>query len=266
MRRNFSNKMKIYHVRTLVIVFSWLIGASTLTACGQISGSTTSASSSSKQPTVASSSTKAASAFKGVTWSNVQLPGKNLVLSGFKANTACEMKPYSTSKTNALIYYFELDHKAYAVVPGVCSTVNQSPVSFFLFAAQSIGQPKLEEVIYEGNLGVGKLTTAVPTASIARTKPHPWLGYFNWNWLDFDRKGLAINAVNGIQLSGDTLTIYGKVIPPNAKSPLPYASGKGLVAASYLYRWDGSLFRFLKSTAGVPPVSLYRSQMTRPKN
>ena len=249
--------MKIYPVRKLIIVSSWIMGASTLTACGQMSGSTTSTSSSSKQPTVASNSTQAASAFKGVTWSNVQLPGKNLILPGFKANTACDMKPYSTGKTNVLVYYLELDRKAYAVVPGVCSTVNQSPVSFFLFAAQSIGQPKLKEVIYEGNLGVGKLTMAVPTASIARIKPHPWLGYFSWNWSDFDRKGLATNAVNGIQLSGDTLTISGKVIPPNAKSPLPYASGKGLVTASYLYRWDGSLFRFIKSTAGIPPLSLY---------
>jgi len=140
-------------------------------------------------------------------------------------------------------------------VPGECSTVDQSPISFFVYQVNSSNDPVLKEVVHEGNLGYQKLTSAVPTASMAESKLQPWVGLFTWQGLT--TKTPSSRAVSGLSLSGNVLTIYGKTVPRNASSPLPYASGKGLVTTQYVFRWDSNVFRFVKSTAGFTPISLY---------
>ena len=227
----------------------------TLSACGTTQTQVSSTSKSGFTNQTWSISEKASAAFKYVNWTNINLPGKSLSLPGMAANVTCKMSPMlAYASKNVVVYWFNAAGQSLAIVPGKCATVNQSPVSFFLYQGVSKPIPKLLEVIYEGNLSASLLTHAVPTASVAALQPHPWVGLFEWN--ASGTVSSSRSALPGIRVKNERVLISGLVIPKGGTPPIPASSIKGMVTTTYTYRWSNGLLRFVGSTAGVSPVVL----------
>jgi hypothetical protein len=192
-------------------------------------------------------------AFAKVDWEKLPLPGKDLVSPGMLPTAFCDMSPVEVwpSKKTVVFYLKGFGNKPLAVLPVTCAAYNQSPISFLVYQGVLGHQPKLLEVLYEGELFKQLLTNGVPTASVAAQKPYPWSGLFIWNGPGggpgLNRKELSF------AVSGRMLTIGGLVVPANGRPPYSGDTTKGYVFAKYSYIWTRGLFRFMSSTAGVPP-------------
>lgn len=193
-------------------------------------------------------------AFAGVEWDKVPIPGKDLVSPGMLPTASCDMSPVRLWPSNKTVAFYltGFGNRPLAVVPVECAAYNQSPISFLLYQGVLGRQPKLLEVLYEGNLFGRLLTNRVPTASVAAQKPHHWSGLFIWNGpgsrFGLNRKELSF------AVSGSALSFGGLVVPVNGTLPYAGDSTRGYVFARYTYVWTGDLFRFVSSSAGVPLV------------
>lgn len=192
--------------------------------------------------------------FANVDWANVPLPGWSEIPPGMGATSTCGMSALATSSgSGRLVYYLTgFSPGPLAVVPAQCQHLNQSPLTFFLFKSTAGTQPKLFEVLYEGNFGAQVLDTSVPVASLAATTPEGWSGLFYWNGLTAPQGSVGKDA--GLAVARNELYLSGKVIPKGGQPPIPSFSTKGLVGTRYIYQWLDGRFRFMKATEGVTPV------------
>ncbi len=197
-------------------------------------------------------------AFSNVNWSTVPFPGKHLVSPGMLPNAYCDMAPVRLwpSKGVAAYYLEGFGNEPLAVLPIECDAYNQSPISFVVYQSLLGHQPKLLEVLYEGNLAPRLLTSRVPTASVAAHNPHGWSGLFIWNGPG-SRFGLNHKELS-LAVSDHTLSLGGLAIPANGTLPSAGDSKKGYVFAKYTYIWTHGSFRFESSSAGASPVAPVR--------
>ena len=214
-----------------------------LSACGSVTSATLPRSTTKVTTSI---TTVTPSEFADVQWSQVQLPGKTFHPPGTTPTTTCGM-------TVLYVYYlYGYVHGQLALVVGRCGNLNEAPLALFIYSAGQSSQHKLLQVLYEGNFGPALLSKAVPTASLAASKPYGWSGFFLWSGLSTANGG--VGKTRGISVKGENLLLTGKVIPVNGEPPVPSYTGKGLVRATYTYRWSDGRFRFVSASAGVSPT------------
>ena len=235
----FRNKPngEVEHAHGHKVAVLTIVGTVMLAGCGSTTTNATNASHSFLSYKALS---KAPTDFANVHWLSLTLPGQNAITPGMLPTAHCHMSLLS-SRRPGITYLVGDNLPTLAIVPGWCASYAQSPYNVFVYEPSSSGAPKLMEILYQGLQTSVPITSSVPTASLAATKPFAYSGLFYWH---------------GLTVEGTTLILHGLVIPKGKKLTVPYyLSVRGLSKATYYYKLENGRFVFTRAiTPGVAPV------------